>query len=71
MNERSMEWMDRYNNGNLSYINWGGAVAERSHGNDRIVGDHVAHYGTEPRMVMWQMLTNHLQDLEAFSEGTD
>jgi hypothetical protein len=51
---------------NLTYINWGGAVEDRSFGKDRIIGDHPSHYGTEPRVVLVQMLTNHLHDLGWF-----
>ena len=66
MNQRAMDAIDNNNPNNhprLSYIDWGGAVAARSHGSDRIGGDHVAHYGTEPRLVLWQMTINHLRDM--------
>ena len=51
----------------LTYINWGGAVQARSFGKERIAGDTWLHYGPEPRVVLVQMLTNHLQDLKWFS----
>jgi hypothetical protein len=52
---------------NLTYINWGGAVEDRSFGKERIFGDHPSHYGPEPRVVLVQMLTNHLHDLGWFA----
>lgn len=50
----------------LTYINWGGAVEDRSFGLERIIGDLPSHYGVEPRVVLVQMLTNHLHDLGWF-----
>jgi hypothetical protein len=52
---------------NLTYINWGGAVEARSFAPERIIGDHPSHYGAEARVVLIQMLTNHLHDLGFFS----
>jgi hypothetical protein len=46
----------------FTYLNWGGAVEPRSFGEQRNVGDHVAHYGLETRLVQMQMMTNYLPD---------
>jgi hypothetical protein len=48
----------------ISYVNWGDAVAPRSFGAERIVGDHVAHYGWEPRQMLVQMVTNELAQMD-------
>jgi hypothetical protein len=45
---------------NLTCINWSGAIYPRSFGSDRIVGDHPEHYGLQGRLVLIQMITNHL-----------
>eukprot|EP00978_Attheya_sp_CCMP212_P046051 scaffold371779_cov63-Attheya_sp.AAC.1 len=45
---------------NLTYIDWGGAVLPRSFGAERIKGDMHPHYGSIPRQVLIQMLTNHV-----------
>jgi hypothetical protein len=45
---------------NLTYVDWGGAVLPRSFGNDRITGDHLAHYGVEARHAAIQMITNQV-----------
>lgn len=45
---------------NLTYIDWGAAVYDRSFGENRIAGDIDAHYGLEPRLVAIQMLANHM-----------
>ena len=50
----------------LTYVNWGGAVSPRSHNGERIVGDHVAHYGLEPRLALLQMMTNRLMELGGY-----
>jgi hypothetical protein len=45
---------------NLTCINWSGAVYPRSFGENRIKGDHPEHYGLQGRLVLIQMITNHL-----------
>ena len=61
LNEAVMDTIDSYGaESNLTYINWAGAVRERSHAPHRIEGDSMSHYGVEPRLVLVQMLTNHL-----------
>jgi hypothetical protein len=45
---------------NLTCINWPGAIFPRSSGSDRIAGDSPSHYGLEARLVLVQMITNHL-----------
>ena len=63
MNNVAMDMIDSLGGeSGLTYINWGGAVRERSFGPDRILGDHQYHYGVHPRLVLMQMLTNHLVD---------
>ena len=44
----------------ISYVNWGDAIAPRSFNEARIEGDSVAHYGLEPRLVLIQMIANEL-----------
>jgi hypothetical protein len=45
---------------NLTCINWPGAIYPRSFGRERIKGDSSDHYGLEARLVLIQMITNHL-----------
>jgi hypothetical protein len=45
---------------NLTCINWSGAIFPRSFGSDRIAGNTKHHYGLEARLVLMQMITNHL-----------
>jgi hypothetical protein len=70
-NEMVMDIIDEYNTdyqfthgrmSNLTYVNWGSAIVPRSFGIERLKGDLKAHYGPDPRVVMVQMLTNHLMD---------
>jgi hypothetical protein len=67
--DKAAAWPPPPPNNLLTYINWGGAVQARSFGKERIAGDTWLHYGPEPRVVLVQMLTNHLQDLKWFSRG--
>lgn len=46
----------------FSYVNWGGAVLSRSRPGERIQGDMHPHYGLEPRHVLIEMVTNHVED---------
>ncbi|KAI2489178.1 hypothetical protein MHU86_25416 [Fragilaria crotonensis] len=63
MNDAVMDTIDSFGaETNLTYIHWAGAVRERSFASDRIEGDSSSHYGVEPRLVLVQMLTNHLVD---------
>ena len=64
MNNAAMDMIDSLDAGEsgLTYINWGGAIRDRSFGPDRIAGDLMYHYGAQPRLVLMQMLTNHLVD---------
>jgi hypothetical protein len=64
MNNAAMDMIDSLDAGEsgLTYINWGGAIRDRSFGPDRIAGDLQYHYGAQPRLVLIQMLTNHLVD---------
>jgi hypothetical protein len=67
MNNAAMDFIDSLQGqSGLTYINWGGAVLERSFGPDRIAGDIAPHYGAEPRFVLMQMLTNHLVERGLF-----
>ena len=67
MNNAAMDFIDSLQGqSGLTYIDWGGAVLERSFGPDRIAGDLAAHYGVEPRFVLMQMLTNHLAERGIF-----
>lgn len=76
MNKQSMDNIDRLRRNDsrsfhapkLTYVNWGDAVLPRSDGPDRINGDHVAHYDLEARMVLLQMVTNHLMDIGFFQQ---
>jgi hypothetical protein len=61
MNQQVMDQIDQFGQSSkLSYIDWAAAVRARSLGPNRIKGDHIFHYGVEPRLVLVQMLTNHL-----------
>jgi hypothetical protein len=71
MNQRLMDQIDAISAGgrtNLTYVNWAEAVEPRSFGAERMAGDMHAHYSYEPRVVLIQMITNHLQDLGFFLE---
>ena len=63
LNKHVMDVLDDYQNPGLTYVHYGGAIEPRSFHPNRIVGDHVAHYGFEARIVLTQMLVNHLLDL--------
>jgi hypothetical protein len=56
------------NNNKMTYVNWGEAVEPRSFGAERLSGDMHAHYSHEPRVVLIQMITNHLHDVGFFRE---
>ena len=45
---------------NLTLVDWGGVMETRSYGEDRIVGDHAAHYGLEARLLAIQQVTHEL-----------
>ena len=45
---------------NMTLVDWGGVMQSRSYGNDRIKGDHAAHYGLEARLLFIQQLTHEL-----------
>lgn len=70
LNELTMNKMDQIRVNNtlqglpkrFSYVNWGGAVLGRSRPGERIQGDMQPHYGLEPRHVLIEMITNHLED---------
>lgn len=62
-----MDRIDALQNSQVSYIDWGAAIYDRSLGDRRINGDSVWHYGVEPRVVLIQMLTNHLLDRDVLS----
>ena len=68
LNHRVMDILDGYQNPGLTYVNYGGAIEPRSFRPNRIIGDHVAHYGFEARIVLTQMLVNHLLDLGVISK---
>lgn len=67
MNDRMLNKFDAYmarmDHGRFSYVDWAGAVRERSF-EHRIVGDMKPHYGLEPRLVSIHMITNVLQEME-------
>jgi len=48
---------------NLGVVDWGGAVLQRSFGEDRMRGDIKAHYDLTPRIVLIQMITNKLREM--------
>jgi hypothetical protein len=52
----------------FSYVNWGDAIAERAFDAQRISGDTEAHYGTEPRMVLVQMINNRFSEMLQYQE---
>jgi hypothetical protein len=56
---------------NLTCINWSGAIYPRSFGSDRIKGDHPEHYGLEARLVLIQMITNHLVTRQEDNKGME
>ena len=67
MSNLSMDFIDSLPEGSgMLYINWGGAIYERSFGPDRIAGGTEAHYGVEPHFDFMQMLTNHLVERGIF-----
>ena len=68
LNNHVMDVLDGYQNPGLTYVNYGGAIEPRSFHPNRIVGDHIAHYGFEARIVLTQMLVNHLLDLGVISK---
>ena len=45
---------------NVTLVDWGGVLEKRSFGEDRIVGDHPAHYGLEARLLFIQQLVHEL-----------
>jgi hypothetical protein len=45
---------------NMTLVDWGGVMQSRSYGEDRIEGDHAAHYGLEARLLFIQQLTHEL-----------
>lgn len=45
---------------NIGLLDWGGVMKHRSFGEDRIVGDHPAHYGLEGRTLYIQQLMHEL-----------
>jgi hypothetical protein len=47
-------------NANVTLVDWGGVLEKRSFGEDRIVGDHPAHYGLEARLLFIQQLMHEL-----------
>ena len=47
-------------NANVTLVDWGGVLEKRSFGEDRIVGDHPAHYGLEARLLFIQQLVHEL-----------
>lgn len=57
--------------GGLTYINWDAAMTPRSFGQERITGDVKAHYGAVARIVLIQMLTNHVVDLRILYDRND
>ena len=74
VNNAIMESVDKSNSEHnnkdrISYVDWGGAIAPRSYGIDRIKGDMVAHYGVEPRLVLIQMIANQLGTMDFTSSS--
>ena len=45
---------------NLTLVDWGGVMYSRSYNEDRIEGNHPAHYGIEGRLLFIQQLTHEL-----------
>lgn len=45
---------------NLTVVDWGTIMAQRSHGSERITGDLMAHYGLEARLLFAQQLLHEL-----------
>jgi hypothetical protein len=71
LNDAVMDTIESYGaESNLTFIDWAGAVRERSHGPHRIEGDSMSHYGVEPRLALVQMLTNHLVDRGILHKAT-
>jgi hypothetical protein len=69
MNTKAMDQIEEFASGmsrspksagNLTYVDWGGAIHPRSFGEERIEGDMQPHYGLEARYVLVQMITNQL-----------
>jgi hypothetical protein len=73
LNQRLMDTIDKLHDNNntnmkMTYVNWGEAVEPRSFDVERLSGDMHAHYSHEPRVVLIQMITNHLHDIGFFRE---
>lgn len=62
MNQQLVEAIEWTDNPLVTVLDWASAVLARSSTGTRIKGDIKAHYGLEPRLVLMQMLTNHLID---------
>jgi hypothetical protein len=62
---------DSYRADVFTCVNWGASVEPRSFGKERNVGDDVFHCGLESRLVLFQMMTNHLRDLGFFAQPTN
>jgi len=45
---------------NMTLVDWGVGMENRSYGNNRIVGDSTAHYGLEARLLAIQQITHEL-----------
>ncbi len=45
---------------NMTLVDWGGVMENRSYGNNRIFGDSTAHYGLEARLLAIQQITPEL-----------
>jgi len=45
---------------NMTLVDYGTIVSKRSFGRDRIMGDHIAHYGLEARLLWVQQLMHEL-----------
>ena len=67
LNKDLMDSLDFYQNPGVTYVNYGEAIEPRSFGPRQIKGDHVAHYGFQARIVLIEMLVNHLLDLGVLS----
>lgn len=68
LNRESMDAIEQYNNSGFTYVNYGAAVEPRSFQEKRIGGGHVAHYGFGARLVLLQMIVNHLVEMNVLSE---
>jgi hypothetical protein len=63
LNQVFMDLLDEVDHPNVSYVDWGAAVFDRSFGRVRISGDGKSHYGLGARIAELQLVTNQIKDM--------